>query len=141
MNIPAIVETTALPPPAKTRRIGGAEFAQRLAALQSVGRKADVKDPNLVRQTASQLVSQLFFAPLLAEMRKLPFGQQFGNGGRMEDAFGQQLDALMAESVSAAQHGGLTEHLVRKLQSGARATAGRAAQETPAPDAPTKRGE
>ena len=56
---------------------------RRLGAWRALGRKLDSGDPRLAREAASLLTSQLFFAPMLAEMRKLPFGKEFGHGGRM----------------------------------------------------------
>ena len=61
------------------------------------------------------LAALLFFAPLLAEMRKLPFGRKFASGGRTEEIFGEQLDLRIADSV-AANCGGLTRQLIERLQ-------------------------
>ena len=61
---------------------GGGGDRRTLAALLAAGRKLEANDPKLVGQAAAQVVSQLFFAPLLAEMRKLPFGRTFASGGR-----------------------------------------------------------
>jgi hypothetical protein len=87
---------------------------RRLGAWRALGRKCDSSDPCVVRQAASQLTSQLFFAPLLAEMRKLPFGREFGHGGRMEEAFGEQLDTLIADAVARSDRG-LTAQLMERL--------------------------
>ena len=78
------------------------------------------------------LTSQMFFAPMLAEMRKLPFGKQFGHGGRMEDAFGEQLDMRIADSVARSDRG-LTAEIARKLTSGAHESVSEspAAEESP----------
>jgi hypothetical protein len=91
--------------PAATRKLG---------ALRSLGRQLDPKDPRLAREAAALLTSQLFFAPLLAEMRKLPFGKAFGYGGRMEDAFGEQLDLQIADTV-ARQDRGFVQRLAEQL--------------------------
>ena len=89
-----------------------------LAALLAVGRRLDPDDPKLARQAASKTVAQLFFAPLLAEMRKLPFGREFATGGRTEEIFGEQLDLRIADSVAAAEYSGLTRQLADKLLAG-----------------------
>ena len=94
---------------------GGGGDRRTLAALLAAGRKLEANDPKLVRQAAAQVVSQLFFAPLLAEMRKLPFGHKFASGGRTEEIFGEQLDLRIADSV-AANCGGLTRQLIERLQ-------------------------
>ncbi len=67
------------------------------------------------RQAAAQAVSQLFFAPLLAELRSAPFGRKFAHGGRGEDIFGEQLDQRLADHVSRASGNNLTALLTRKL--------------------------
>jgi hypothetical protein len=97
--------------------------ARQLHALQGLGRKLDATDPRLAREAAALLTSQLFFAPLLAETRKLPFGKGFGHGGRMEDAFGEQLDTHIADVV-ARRDRGLTQQLADCL---ARKSAGASA--------------
>ena len=81
-----------------------------------MGRKLDAKDPLAARHAAEQLLSQLFFGPMLAEMRKLPFGGEIGGGGRMEEVFGQQLDIRIADQVAAGDHGGITTQLVSRLR-------------------------
>ena len=92
--------------------------ARAVATLLAVGRRIDPHDPKLAWQAASKTVAQLFFAPLLAEMRKLPFGREFVNGGRTEEIFGELLDLRIADSVAAAEYSGLTRQLAEKLQAG-----------------------
>ncbi len=62
------------------------------------------QSPDKARYAAAQLASQLFFAPLLAEMRKLPFGRELAVGGRMEEAFAEQLDLHLADKAAMASH-------------------------------------
>lgn len=80
-----------------------------------VGSDASAEDPRLV---AAQLVSTLFYAPLLSEMRKFSIGEKFASGGRTEEIFGEQLDRHIADAAAAADHGGLTDLLVRQLSGG-----------------------
>lgn len=94
----------------------------RLEALRRLGRKLDAQDPDLIREAAALLTSQLFFAPLLAEARKLPFGGEFAQGGRMEEAFGEQLDLQLADAVARSDRG-LTRQLAERLARGPRAKA------------------
>jgi hypothetical protein len=75
-----------------------------LGALVAAGRRPDPTDPAVIRRTSAQVVSQLFFAPLLAEMRRLPFGRSIGGGGRGEEVFGEQLDLVLADKVAMAPH-------------------------------------
>ncbi len=88
--------------------------SRNLRALSNLGRKLDAQDPAVAREAAAMLTSQIFFAPMLAEMRKLPFGKEFGHGGRMEDAFGEQMDTRIADSVARSDRG-LTAQIARKL--------------------------
>jgi hypothetical protein len=101
-----------------------AKATQRM--LAATRRKPDVQDPAVVRQTASQFVSQLFFAPVLAEVREFPFGRDFATGGQTEAIFGEQLDQRVAEAVSDANPA-LVNEMVRRLQP-------RAATPTPGSD-------
>ena len=87
-----------------------------LRALREMGRLPDAHDPAVVRDAAAQMVSELFFKPLLAEMRDFPFGEQFGSGGRGEAVFGEQLDQYIADAVAAADRDGLVAQLTRRLQ-------------------------
>jgi len=91
-----------------------------LAAWRKLGRPVDEHDPRQVREAAAELTSQLFFAPLLAEMRKLPFGRELGTGGRGEQVFGEQLDLRIADAV-ARRDRGLTSQIADRLEHGSRA--------------------
>lgn len=93
----------------------GAGDLVRLAAQRKLGRKIDVSDERQLRQAAVQLTSQLFFAPLLAEVRKNDMGEKFGSGGRTEDVFGEQLDLRIADAVAARNPGGLVGKIAKKL--------------------------
>ena len=103
---------------------GGGGDGRTLAALLAAGRKLDANDPKLVGRAAAQVVSQLFFAPLLAEMRKLPFGHKFATGGRTEEIFGEQLDLHIADAVARTDQA-FTAQLAERL--GRVPRAGRAA--------------
>jgi len=96
--VTAIGQTNAatLPPP-------GASGASPLRLLEALGRRIDGRDPRVAREAAAQLLSELFFAPLLAEMRRFPFGHDLATGGFTEETFGQQLDQRVADTVAAAQ--------------------------------------
>lgn len=117
----AQVQTVAMPPElAKASPAYDPAATRKLGALRSLGRQLDPKDPRLAREAAALLTSQLFFAPLLAEMRKLPFGKAFGYGGRMEDAFGEQLDLQIADTVARQDHG-FVQRLAEQLSEEPRA--------------------
>ena len=95
-----------------TGRMAAARAAQ--PTLQTLGRRLDPHDPAVIQQAAGQLASELFFAPLLAEMRQFPFGQKLANGGQMEAAFGEQLDQRLADQVAASDQA-LLKQIVRQL--------------------------
>jgi len=99
--------------------------SRKLGALRGLGRRLDAQDPRVIREAATLLTSQLFFAPLLAEMRKLPFGKHFSHGGRTEEAFGEQLDLHIADAVARSDRG-FTPRLAEQLAAsrGASANAG-----------------
>jgi hypothetical protein len=120
---------TSLPGPAGADRRYDAGATRKLGALRGLGRKIDAKDPRLVHEAAALLTSQLFFAPLLAEMRKLPFGREIGHGGRGEEVFGEQLDMRIADAI-ARNDRGLTAQVAERLRRGPRAAASPPPQQT-----------
>ena len=104
-----------------------ANAMRQLRTLTAIGRPLDAQDPQVVREAATLMVSQLFFAPMLAEMREFPFGKEFGHGGRMEEAFGEQLDQHVADAVAHSDRGftsQLAERLSRARGSGSANVAG-----------------
>jgi hypothetical protein len=107
------------PEPARSPVLLDNAAERKLGAWRALGRRLDAKDPRLAREAAALLTSQLFFAPLLAEMRKLPFGKELGHGGRMEEAFAEQLDLQLADAV-ARSDSGLTAQLAERLARGPR---------------------
>jgi hypothetical protein len=88
--------------------------ARSLALTQRLGRRLDAQDPAAARLAASQMVSGLFFKPLLAELRQSAFGAPFIDGGQTESIFGEQLDQRLADAVAARQTG-LVDQVAAKL--------------------------
>jgi len=91
-----------------------ASDARRLASMQRLGRGMDAQDPAAARLAASQMVSELFFKPLLAELRASSFGAPFIDGGQTESIFGEQLDQKLADTVAGRQRG-LIDEIAAKL--------------------------
>lgn len=89
-----------------------------LRALQSMGRLLDAQDPTVVRDTAAKLLSELFFKPLLAEMRKFDIGQALTGKGQTESTFGAQLDERIADSAASSSRA-LLDSLLRQIGNGA----------------------
>lgn len=107
--------TTALPTLATKSLTSPSGGRRSLAALQGLGRRIDARDPRLAKDAAGKLLADLFFAPLLAEMRKSASAVRVGSGGRGEEVFGEQLDQRLADAVAAADRSGLRVAIERKL--------------------------
>lgn len=99
--------------------------AATLRAAVEMGRPLQADDPAAVEQAAAQMLSELFFKPMLAEMRKFPFGRDLATGGHAEAVFGQRLDEQVADKVARGANG-LTRQIVRELQRPATDTANNA---------------
>jgi len=97
---------------------GGAAWLidrRKLALLEAVGRRPDSKDPVLLQETAARLVSELFFKPLLAELRGVTAGAPFVGGGQAEAVFGSQLDEQLSDSAARSGRNGLVQQIVARL--------------------------
>lgn len=86
-----------------------------LALLQAIGRSPDARDPALLEQTAARLVSELFFKPLLSELRGATGGAPFVGGGQAEAVFGTRLDEQLADAAALSGCNGLVRQMVRYL--------------------------
>jgi Rod binding domain-containing protein len=82
----------------------------------ALGRRVDGESAQTVRTAAAQLVSELFFKPMLAEMREFSFGAKFAHGGHAESVFAERLDERLADAVASASHNGLAEEIARRLR-------------------------
>jgi hypothetical protein len=69
-----------------------------------MGRYVHPHDPTVVRETATKFLSDLFFAPLLAEAREFPIGRDLLGDSQTESIFGQQLDQRVADTVAGRSH-------------------------------------
>jgi len=72
-----------------------APFAEVLASASVGGESRET----LVREQARKLVATTFVSPLLARMREDPFRSDLFHGGFAEDAFGAQLDTILADRI------------------------------------------
>lgn len=73
--------------------------------LTELGRQIDAQNPQMTKQAATQMLAQIFFVPLLAEMREFQFGRELATGGQMESTFGERLDQRIADTVAARSPG------------------------------------
>ncbi len=87
-------------------------------ALRAAGRRPRAASPAVRHEAAAQLVSELFFKPLLAELREFPFGRELTGGGATERVFGAQLDERLADQVARADRG-LVRQVERELEAAA----------------------
>jgi Rod binding domain-containing protein len=130
--------------PVSTGLAGGRRAPQtvasrrELAVLQALGRPLAAHDPALIRQTAAQTVSELFYVPLLAQMRQFPFGSELGLGGRGEAVFAERLDQQLADAVTAAERDGLVDQIAGRLEDAAQRVAAPAAQSAAATVPPAR---
>jgi len=98
-----------------------------LVALLAAGRRLDTRDPAVAQLAAGQLVSELFFKPVLAEMRSLEFGAEFASGGFAESVFAQQLDQRLADTLALSGGAGLVSQVAERLMARSGLEAGGAA--------------
>jgi len=105
---------TAVTAELPTTAASGASRAGRMQSLLSSARRGGL-DAAQAEDAAALLVSELAFKPLLTEMRKLPFGKTFIDGGRTEEIFGERLDECVSD-IAARTTPALTADFARRLQ-------------------------
>lgn len=116
MAVRAISAVTHTPGTSPAVRPTTTDGRRALDTARALGRQLDPHDPRVVRRTGEQMVSELFFKPMLNEMRAFPLGKGILDGGQAESAFGQQLDQYLADAAAAGDHGGLTDRIAGWLQ-------------------------
>lgn len=96
---------------------GAAEFAQVLRdAQQGAATRTAEETRRKAGDAASKFVADLFVMPLLSEMRKFPFGRRFGDGGRGEEVFGEQLDQHYADIAAGGGFRRLTDMIAQRME-------------------------
>ena len=92
-------------------------------------RQVEAPPKNKVLDEATRtLVGSVFYGTLMKTMRESEMKGKYGHGGRGEEAFGAQLDAMLAERAGKGTNGGLAAALYESLErqqglmDGARAT-------------------
>ena len=78
---------------------------------------ADLK----LKEAAGEVVGQIFFAPLLAQMRASNLKSEFGHGGRGEEVFGAQLDSLLANEIGKSKQSPIADVIWRRYREQQRA--------------------
>jgi len=77
----------------------------------------EVAESPELRKVTRQLVGQVFYGTLLAQMRKSSLKTGLMSGGRAEQVFGAQLDSIFADHVALREKRGLGDMIYRRLMS------------------------
>ena len=90
------------------------------ASVSAVEALADLpsrtaSDQQRLREAAGTVVGQVFFGPLLAQVRDSRLRGDLGHGGRGEDAFLPQLHAKLIDEVSSSKQLDLADVLVDRF--------------------------
>jgi hypothetical protein len=88
--------------PQQTRLARTPGVSGGLAGLQRAVQKGTPLTAAQAKEAATQLVSEVAFKPLLAELRQQPFGDERFHGGRTEEIFGERLDERLADAAARA---------------------------------------
>jgi hypothetical protein len=91
-----------------------ARFADLLPKDGATGRRA-VSTEDQARKAAEQFVAGTLVLPILREARENPFKTEMFHGGATEDAFGQQLDTILADRITASANLGIVDSVYRSL--------------------------
>ena len=102
-----------------TIRSSGAAPARAL----SPSARATTVDAKL-KEAAGEVVGQIFFAPLLAQMRRSSLEGEFGHGGRGEEVFGAQLDSLLAGEIGRSKQSPIAEVIWQRYRGQQQAISG-----------------
>ena len=108
---------TRLAPPRPTAASpsGGGGFN---AALE-IAREQEQAGRQSTRDAANQLGASALIQPVLAQLRESPFKSDLFSGGRGEEAFGQQLDTLLADRLASTPGFGPAQALAQRLDAAA----------------------
>lgn len=89
-----------------------------VALVNQAGKQPDRTSRDLasLRRVTGQVVGSVFFGTLLKTMRQSVLRGPYGHGGRGEDVFAAQLDAVLAERAGTAVQRGLGEALYARLR-------------------------
>lgn len=90
-------------------------FAQWLESHNASSGQTPQPNTDQVREAARSLVAISFIQPLLTEARQDPFRSEMFHGGFAEDAFGAQLDSIIAEQITKRADLPLVESVYRQI--------------------------
>jgi hypothetical protein len=87
--------------PAASAAAGTPHFSDLINPRDFAGDRTPASPRQRVHQAAVQLVSSTLVKPILDQVRKDPLRSELFHGGSAEDAFGAQLDTILADRVTA----------------------------------------
>ncbi len=94
----------------------GATHFSKVLALQdtATGRTPQTRE-EMVRSTAEELVATALVKPLLEQLRNDPFKADLFDGGQAEEAFGAQMDTVLADRMVQGMRLTVVEGVYRTL--------------------------
>ena len=91
-----------------------------LSAIADTSQTAQASSPpethEELRDTIGEVVGSVFFGTLLKSMRDSELKGPYGHGGRAEEVFGAQLDAIFAGNAGKAANTGLADALYKRME-------------------------
>lgn len=73
-------------------------------------------DLRKLRDTVGKVVGSVFYGELFRAMREDPLRGTYGHGGRGEEVFGAQFDALLAERMGERDGYGVADAIFSRLE-------------------------
>ncbi len=95
--------------------LGTTHFSKVLAMQDTAADRQPETREQMVRQTAEELVATALVKPLLEQMRNDPFKSDLFDGGQAEEAFGAQMDTIMADRMVQGMRLTVVEGVYRTL--------------------------
>lgn len=83
--------------------------------LQHAGPVTKAEMQQTMRRSAEQLVASNFILPMLSELREESAKNPYFHGGRGEQAFGQQLDTILADRIVQKANLPIVEVIYKRL--------------------------
>lgn len=85
------------------------------AHLQRAAEKQDSAQPDEVREAFDKFVGQTLFGQMLSSMRKTVDKPAYFHGGQAEEMFRGQLDQILAERMTEASSGQMSQSLYQQF--------------------------
>ena len=99
-----------------TAPLPGGTFSDALSRQQPAAGTAGGGQRPSLHDAADQLVATAFILPLLEQARQDPFKSDLFHGGRGEEVFGQQLDVIFADRITASANFGISDAIDKQFR-------------------------